>query len=350
MWAMVVKEFRQMRRDRRALALTVAMPLLMLVVFGYAASFDVESVPTHVLGPGAQAAADALPDRLDVTRTDPAGDEATARDTLRDGEAAVVVLASGTGPARVLVDGSQLFSARSVTAGLSAAGVPADVEVLFNPGLDTATVMIPAIAGMILVFVGTVITSLGMVRERAAGTLEQLAVMPFTGRDVMVGKIAPYFAVAAVDMAVVVVASVVVFDVPFNGSPALFALGAALFLLVTLGIGLLISSVSLNSGQAIQLALMTLIPQVLLSGMIFPLEAMAAGVRWIAYLLPLTYFVDISRAIMVRGAGIGAVAEPMALLAVLGVAVFGLALARFRRDLSPDRSRRAAAVAPGAPA
>jgi ABC-2 type transport system permease protein len=338
-WAMVVKEFRQMRRDHRALALSIAMPLLMLVVFGYAASFDVDQVPTHVYGPGAEAVVDRLPDRLDVSVVDAAAGEDRAREALRDGETVVAVVAPTGAPPTVLVDGSELFSARSVTAGLAASEVPAEVEVLFNPGLDTATVMIPAIAGMILVFIGTVITSLGMVRERAAGTLEQLAVMPFTSRDVMVGKIAPYFAIASIDMAVVVVASVVVFDVPFNGSPWLLALGAGLFLLVTLGIGLLISSVSENSGQAIQLALMTLIPQVLLSGMIFPLEAMAAGVRWIAYLLPLTYFVDISRSVMVRGAGIDAVAQPLALLGVLGVAVFGLALARFRRDLAPSRTR-----------
>lgn len=333
MWAMVVKEFRQMRRDRRTLALMVVMPLLMLVVFGYAASFDVSGVPTWVVGDQAERVASALPDALDVQRVDAGLDEATARQALQDGEVVAVVVASGS--PRVLVDGAELFSARAVVTGARAAGQQLDIEVLFNPGLDTPAVMIPAIAGMILLFIGTVITSLGMVRERAAGTLEQLAVMPFRARDVMVGKVAPYLAVAALDMAVVVVAGVVLFDVPFNGPVWVLAVGAALFLLVTLGVGLLVSSVSENSGQAIQLALMTLLPQVLLSGMIFPLEAMAAGVRWIAWLLPLTYFVEISRAVMVRGAGIAAVAEPLALLGVLGVAVFGLALARFRRDLAP---------------
>lgn len=338
MWAMVVKEFRQMRRDRRALALTVAVPMLMLVVFGYAASFDVAEVATRVHGPGATSLADRLPDRLDVREVDEGAGEDEARDVLRDGDAVVVVVTSAGAPPRVLVDGSQLFAARSVVSGMGAAAPEADVEVLYNPELETATVMIPAIAGMILVFVGTVITSLGMVRERAAGTLEQLTVMPFRGRDVMVGKVAPYLAIAAVDMTIVVVAGVALFDVPFRGSILLFALGSTLFLLVTLGIGLLVSSVSQNSGQAIQLALMTLLPQVLLSGMIFPLDAMAAGVRWIAWVLPLTYFIDISRAVMVRGAGVSAVIQPLALLAVLGVAVFGLALARVSRDLAPSRT------------
>ncbi len=339
MWAMVVKEFRQMRRDRRALALTVAVPLLMLVVFGYAASFDVAEVSTRVHGPSADAVAERLPDRFDVRELDPAAGEDEAREVLRDGDAVVVVVTSSTAAPRVLVDGSQLFAARSVVTGLASAPVDLDVEVLYNPDLRTATVMVPAIAGMILVFIGTVITSLGMVRERAAGTLEQLTVMPFRGRDVMVGKVAPYFAIASVDMVIVVIAGVVLFDVPFRGSILLFALGSALFLLVTLGIGLLVSSVSQNSGQAIQLALMTLLPQVLLSGMIFPLDAMAAGVRWIAWILPLTYFIDIARAVMVRGAGLSAVAEPLALLGVLGIAVFGLALARFSRDLAPRPAR-----------
>lgn len=346
MWAMVVKEFRQMRRDRRALALMVAVPLLMLIVFGYAASFDVDRVPTHVVGPDAAATAERLPDPFDVRRVDAAGDAATARTALVDGDAVAVVVA--TTPPRVLVDGSQLFSARAVTTAAGSGQPPLQVEVLFNEALDTPAVMVPAIAGMILVFVGTVITSLGMVRERAAGTLEQLAVLPFRSRDVIVGKIAPYLLVAAVDMVVVVAVGVVLFDVPFAGSPWLLAAGTALFLLVTLGTGLLISSVSETSGQAIQLAMMTLLPQVLLSGMIFPLEAIAGGVRWVAYLLPLTYFVDIARAVMVRGAGLAAVVQPLALLGVLAIVVFGLALLRLRRDLAPARpaaARRPAGVA-----
>lgn len=341
MWAMVVKEFRQMRRDHRTLAMMIVLPLLMLMVFGYAASFDVDDVPVEVVGPAAEEVVDRLPDRLDVRAVDARAGREQATATLRDGNAAAVLVTSAAEPPSgvLLVDGSQLFSARAVTT-LAASNPQVETQVLFNEGLDTSAVMIPGIAGMILVFVGTVITSLGMVRERAAGTLEQLAVMPFLPRDVLVGKVAPYFLVAAIDLTVVVAAGVLLFDVPFNGSAWVLALGSVLFLLVTLGVGLLISSVSQNSGQAIQLALMTLLPQVLLSGLIFPLEAMATGIRWIAYVLPLTYFVEISRAVMVRGAGLGAVSEPMGLLAVLGVGVFGLALLRTRRDLVPARPAR----------
>jgi ABC-2 type transport system permease protein len=141
----------------------------------------------------------------------------------------------------------------------------------------------------------------------------------------------------------IVVVGMLLFGVPFVGSVATFALGAVLFLMVTLGMGVLISTVSQNQGQAIQLAIMFLVPQVLLSGLIFPISSMAAGVRWIAYVLPLTYFVQISRGVMLKGTPIDALWEPLVLLAALAVVVLGLAVLRFRRDLAPsDRRRRGA--------
>src|SRR5262249_59532023 len=117
------------------------------------------------------------------------------------------------------------------------------VTVLYNPDLNTSDIMIPGLAGVVLVSIGTIITSLGVVRERQSGTMEQLAVMPLKPRDVFLGKIGPYFAVAALDLAVVIGVGVVLFGVPFRGSYAVFGLGAILFLFVTLGLGILISSV-----------------------------------------------------------------------------------------------------------
>ena len=340
MWAMVMKEFREVRRDRRTLAMMIVLPLLLLVVFGYAASFDVSSVPTVVVGPAAAVVAGGLRPPFDVVRQDPSGDEATAAAFLRDGRATAAIV-TGTAPATVLVDGSELFSAKAVVAAVVRAPSRGSlrVRVLFNPDLKTSTVMVPALAGMILVFVGTIITSLGVVRERQAGTLEQLAVMPFRPRDVFVGKIAPYFLVAAVDLVVIVTAGTFLFNVPFNGSVWTLGLGSVLFLFVTLGIGVLISSVSENQGQAIQLAIMTLLPQVLLSGLIFPVRSMAAGVRWISYLLPLTYFNQISRGAMLRGASVGALAAPLLLLGGLGLVVFSLAILRFRGQLAPAEGK-----------
>lgn len=355
MWAIAIKEFRQLRRDHRTLALMVMAPLLLLVVFGYAARFDVEEVPTIVVGEGAGAVADRLPELFRVVGTRP-GDRGEAVEALRRGEAAVAVVA-GPRP-EVFVDGAELFSAQAALRRLAAGvgpvpspGTPAPptVRVLFNPGLETSAVMVPALAGMILVFVGTLITSLGVVRERQAGTLEQLAVMPFRPRDVFLGKVAPYFVVAAADLVLVLGVGVWLFDVPFRGSLGTFALGALLFLFVTLGMGVLVSSVSQNQGQAIQLAMMLLLPQVLLSGMIFPVSSMAAGVRWISYVLPLTYFIRIARGVMLRAAPLDALWPSLGLLAVLGLSVFGLAVLRFRRDLAPARPRgRPAPAAEGA--
>lgn len=344
MWTLIVKEFRQVRRDRRTVAMIIVMPLILLVVFGYAASFDVERVSALAVGPGAGDLSGKLPDFFDIERTLEDGSRSTAVDELRGGQADVAFV---TGPSpEVLIDGSSLFSARSALTALSRMQDAPEATVLFNPGLDTSTVMVPALAGMILIFIGGMITSLGVVRERQTGTLEQLAVMPFRPRDVFVGKIAPYFVLAAIDLTVILAAGSWLFDVPFRGSYLVFTVGALLFLFVTLGLGVLISTVSQNQGQAIQLALMTLLPQVLLSGMIFPLESMAAGIRWIAYLLPLTYFIDLARAIMIRGAPVDSVVFSMTMLTGLGLAVFTLALIRFRRDLAPSARRKLKSLKP----
>jgi ABC-2 type transport system permease protein len=349
---MVVKEFRELRRDRRTVAMMIVLPVVLLIVFGYAANFKVHDIPAVAVGPGAsQAAALLRAPTFHVTEVNTEAGESVAQDRLRDGQAVIAVVTGGSRPL-VLLDGTQLFSvetAETALAKLAPAGsaFSPQVRILYNPALSTSWVMVPGLAGLILVFIGTLITSLGVVRERQAGTLEQLAVMPFRAWDVIVGKIAPYLMVAAIDLVLVLVVGRALFHVPFAGNVAVFALGAALFLLVTLGMGVLISTVSQNQGQAIQLAFMILLPQVLLSGLIFPVASMAAGVRWISYVLPLTYFIDISRGVMLKAAPVSALWQPFGLLAVLAVAVLGLAVVRFRRDLTPGR-RRAPAATPQA--
>lgn len=334
MLAMVRKEFRQLVRDRRTLALLVFVPVLLLTVFGYAARFDVSDVPTVVLGPQADQVAGRLPDLFEVVETVSDGDRATGVDRLQAGDATVAVLTGDVPTA--LLDGTNLFAAQSVRAALGNGPLATDVEVLFNPDLKTSVVMVPGIIGLILVFVGTIATSLGVVREREAGTLEQLAVMPLAARDVFAGKVAPYLLVAAVDMVVVVLAGMLLFDVPFRGSVVVFLVGAGLFLFVALGAGVLISTVSRTQAEAIQLAMMTLLPQILLSGFVFPVESMAAGVQPISYVLPLTYFVEISRGVMVRGEPAGELTTELLSLLVLAVVVSGAAVLRFRRELAPE--------------
>ncbi|WP_019137031.1 ABC transporter permease [Cellulomonas massiliensis] len=346
MRAMILKEFRELRRDRRTVAMLVALPVVLLVVFGYAANFTIDSITTKAVGPGADQVAALAPDLFDVVATDPSATAADARAMVRDNEADVVV-DTATTPPTAYVDGSSLFVAQTASAAFGRAGDAVHVEILFNPDLETSWVMVPALIGLILTFVGTIITSIGLVRERQTGTLEQLAVMPLRPADVIVGKIAPYFILASVDMALVTLLGVWIFHVPFEGNPLLLVLGGAVFLFVVLGIGVLISTASQTQGQAIQVALMTLLPQILLSGFIFPLQAMPAWIAAIGYCLPLTWFVQLSQGVMLRGAGLDSLWPAYVVLAVLATVVFTAAVLRFRRDLAPGRR---AARAPHAPA
>ena len=336
---MIIKEFRELRRDRRTLGMLIGLPLLLLVIFGYAANFYVGSVKTAVVGPQATVAATALPGFFDVTVVEPGDGREEAESLLRDNTVDVVIV-TGESPALALVDGSNLFAAQSIVSVLNkVGGDKVTTQVLYNPELKTSWVMVPAIIGLILTFIGTIVTSIGLVRERETGTLEQLAVMPIKPSTVILGKISPYFLVASIDMVVVTVIGMLLFGVPFNGNVLVFGLGAALFLFVVLGLGVFISTISQTTGQAIQTAFFFLMPQILLSGMIFPLDAMAAGVRWIGYLLPLTYFTMISQGVMLRGASLASLWLPFLVLTVMAVVVFTGATLRFRRDLAPGRRR-----------
>lgn len=353
MRAVFVKEFQELVRDRVTLGMLIVMPLLLLIVFGYAANFTIDTFNVALVGSNADQVSDAisanddLADAMVITETDTSGSDDDAQQVLVNAEADIAIYADDSGVTAYL-DGSNLFAAQSAEVALTKAsqaaaatpGAPSiDIEVLFNPDLETSWVMIPAIIGLILTFIGTIITSIGLVREREAGTFEQLAVMPLSATGVILGKIAPYFLLASFDMILVAWLGTVIFDVPFLGSVWIFAIGAGFFLFAVLGIGVLISSIAKNTGQAIQIALMTLLPQILLSGMIFPLEAMASGVRWIGYLLPLKYFSDMARGVMLRDATWDSMWQPIAILAVMAIVIFGLAVARLHRSLTPAKEK-----------
>lgn len=341
MLAMILKEFRQVARDRRTVAMLIVMPVVLLLVFGYAASFDVDEIPTVVVGDGAQAMAGTLPDVFVVEEVSPAGTRQDAEETLVAGDAHVAFVADTSGVV-ALIDGSELFMAQTAVQIVTAAQAQVpnlSYEVLFNPDLDTSVVLVPGLAGLIVVFVGTLVTSMSVVREREAGTLEQLAVMPFRPRDVFIGKIAPYFLIASIDIVVILFLGIFVFDVPFNGPALPLVIGVVMFLFVALGVGVLISTLSENQAQAIQIALMTALPQIILSGIIFPLSSMAPAIRWIGYLLPLTYFNIVAKGVMVRGAGLSDLLIPLGLLTILGTVIFGLAIVAFSRQLRPARTK-----------
>lgn len=336
---MIVKEFRELRRDKRTLAMLIAMPLLLLVIFGYAANFQVLTVKAAVVGPQATEFAASLPSSFfDVSVIKPSDNQGDAKQLLQDNKVDVA-LVTGQKPVVALVDGSNLFASQATVSVLNKAGDKVSSQIMYNPELKTSWVMVPAIIGLILTFIGTIVTSIGLVRERETGTLEQLAVMPIKPSTVILGKISPYFLVASIDMIIITALGMLLFGVPFNGNLFVFAFGAGLFLFVVLGLGVFISTISQTSGQAIQTAFMFLLPQILLSGMIFPLDAMAAGVRWIGYLLPLTYFTMISQGVMLRGASLASLWLPFLMLTIMAVVVFTGATLRFRRDLAPGRRR-----------
>lgn len=343
MRAMIIKEFRELRRDKRTLAMLVVLPLVLLLIFGFAANFTIESVSTTVVGSGTDrvvATMKANPSAaefFDVVETDTNGDAASAREALRNDRSDVAIVA-GSGKPTIYIDGSNLFAAQSAQVSVARMGDAVESQILYNPELSTSWVMVPALVGLILTFIGMLVTSIGLVKERENGTIEQLAVMPLKPAAVILGKIVPYFVLACVDMALITVLGQWIFGVPFNGSFALFALGAAVFLFVVLGLGVLVSTISKTTGQAIQTAIFFLLPQILLSGFIFPLDAMAVGVRWIGYLLPLTYFTKISQGIMLRGADIGSLWPSLVVLAIMAVVIFTAAVLRFRRSISPAKS------------
>ncbi|MCT3012024.1 ABC transporter permease, partial [Propionibacterium freudenreichii] len=236
--------------------------------------------------------------------------------------------------------GSSAQGSAAVGSAAQAASNPGSVvTVLFNPDLKTSWVMVPGLIGLILTFIGTVITSIGLVRQRETGTLEQLAVMPLRSSSIILGKIIPYFLLALFDLVLITAVGVWLFGVPFRGSLLLFAAAAVIFLFVVLGFGVLISTASQTTGQAIQLAIMTVLPQVLLSGLIFPLDSMAAGVRWIGYCLPLTWFNQIAQGVMLRDAPAGSLLWPFVILAAMAVVFFGIATLRMRFSLTHGGAR-----------
>ena len=318
------------------MAMVLILPAILLILFGYAANFSVDSIPTAVIGANAAQVETMLPDAFD-TSTKVTGSDPT--ELLRSNTVDAVV-DSDQSPVKVYLDGSALFTAQSAMIAISRSGGAVTAEVLFNPDLTTSWVLVPAIIGLVMALIGTMITSLGLVREKEAGTLELLAVMPIRASSVIIGKIAPYFALALVDITLITVLGITLFGVPFNGPVWVFALGAVLFLCVVLGLGVFASTVSNTAGQAMQTALFFMLPQILLSGMVFPLEAMPWAVRWIGQCLPLTYFINVSQGVLLRGAGFMEVWPSLLILAAMAAIVLTASTLRFRASIAPRMPHR----------
>lgn len=350
--AMARKEFIQIRRDRRTLAMMIFLPILWLVVFGYAFSFDVQTVRVAVIDesgtPIGQRMADAFRsyDRFEqVTLTEPS--EAGVRDAIfRDQVQMGIIIPAGFGAGpgaqlQVLIDGADLFAAQTGARLLQFAAEPLqaqvktapDMEILYNPDLKSANVMIPGLLGLVLMFITTLMTALGVVREREYGTLEQLVVTPIRPFELMLGKLLPYFLVGVADFALVFIAGMWLFDLQFAGSLPLFLGLSLLLVFTTLGFGLLLSTVAQNQQQAMQLVLMTIMPQFVVSGLIFPLSSLPKVIQWIAHIFPFTYYVPIARGMFIKGQGLDLLWQPALVLAGYAVLMVVLSSLRFRKRI-----------------
>jgi ABC-2 type transport system permease protein len=338
--ALVVKEALQLRRDPRSLTLLILMPVVLLLLFGYGIDYNVHNVRAELVGGSAPAVRAELEsgDAFAVAPA-PARDERQARADLRAGRAVLAVVVDGSGrPVKALLDASDQLTAsaalrnlRALAATPSARSVP--VELLYNPKLRTINFLMPGLIGLIMAYVGMIASALGIVRERERGTLEQLMVTPLTKLELMFGKIVPYLAIAILDVVLIVALGIVLFDVPLRGSAVLLLCLSVMFLASTLALGLLISTIARDQRQAMQIAVVFLLPMVLLSGEFFPLESIPWGIRWISYLMPLTYFMPITRGIFLKGLGLGDLWWQSLMLAVMTAVFVALAVSRFRKSL-----------------
>jgi len=217
----------------------------------------------------------------------------------------------------------------------SAMSVPIDIrtQVWYNPSLASTNFMIPAMIGMILQYLGTMLTATAIVRERERGTIEQLIVTPLRPRELVIGKLAPYVLLAFLNTIEVLVMGVLIFGLAINGDLILLLTLTALFLITTLGIGLLISTIANTQQEAMLTTMFTLLPSIFLSGFFSPLAAMPVWLQVASYAIPLRYFLIIARGIVVKGVGASALWPEIIALGFFAVFVMSAAAARFRKSL-----------------
>ncbi len=374
LWRIVVKEFQQLRRDRRMIGIVFVAPVIQLLALGYAANRDVRDIPLLLVDQDRTAASRDLVDRflasghfrlvgqegaigavdawLEAGRADLAlvvgpgfGDAVASGRTprvqvLADGsDAASAVVGLGYAGAIVAGRSAELVRARIDGAtGRPAVALPgpvrAEPRVWYNPDLKSRWFYVPAVLAMVLMVMTMLLTSMAVVREKEIGTIEQISVTPIRPWQLVAGKLLPFYLIGLIDTLLVTALMVGWFGVPMRGSlPLLLAL-TLVFLLTTLGLGLMVSSFCRTQQQAMMTsAFGFLVPMVYLSGLMFPIENMPPAIRAVTYAVPLRYYAIILRAVMLKGAGL-AVLWPQALaLLAFGLGVLGIASARFRKRL-----------------
>ena len=361
LWAIAYKETLQIIRDRRTLGLMLVLPVVQLLLFGFAVGTTVAHISTVVVDqsrdPESRDLITALVNTTYFDITTYVDTPLEARQAIDAGRSKVAIiiapnfaadLRGGRGAqAQILIDGSDpniaqtaLFAAQSVGQARSArtpGRVPASLDlrptVLYNPSLEATRNFVPGLIGLILQLVTVILTSSTIVRERERGTFEQLIVTPVSRWELLLGKLAPYLVVSFWNTGVILVLGYLVFGVEVIGSITLLMFLSAIFLTGSLGLGLLISAVSSTSAQAMQASLFTALPAFILSGFIFPTDSMPPLMRALGYLLPLTYFLQIIRGIAMKGIGFMQLLDAIVPLTVLSVGIFLLSLTRFRKTL-----------------
>jgi ABC-2 type transport system permease protein len=376
MWERIVtmlrKEFRSVFRDPRMRMVIFGIPVIQTLIFGYAVTMDVRHVRLVLLDRDNTPASRELVARFTgsdyfdvVTRTE---SEAEARAEI-DGASAAAVLQINAGyaanlragraaPVQLIVDGSDSNTARlvlnysAIIAGtynrvlvlesalrragrpFPAGSVDLRTRAWFNENLESRNYFVPGVMAVLVMLISLMLTSMAIVREKEVGTIEQIMVTPIRPLEFMLGKFAPFIVIGFVDVALVTLVGVFWFDIPIRGSFWLLLLGAAVFLLSTLGIGLFISTVSSTQQQAMMTTFFFFFPAMLLSGFIYPIANMPRIVQWLTLLDPLRYFLIIIRGVFLKGIGFDVLWPELAALLVLGLAVMAFAVSRFHKTLA----------------
>ena len=363
-WPMLRKEFIQMRRDRLTFVMMTGLPALQLVLFGYAIQTDVRHLKTVVLDESRTAESRALvqvltntgnfdlvgnvPDREAIRRAIELGEASAAlvippgyaRDIMRGRTATAQMIVDAADPqsSAAAISGAQLAAqvrATQIVSQRLSLPPPLDMRVRpwYNPAQRSAVFIVPGVIGILLTITMTLITGIAVVRERERGTLEQLVVTPIGKTSLMLGKLVPFVLVGYVQMTVVLGLGTLIFGMPVRGSVALLYLLSVPFIFASLGVGLLISTFARSQAQAMQLAFFFMLPNILLSGYIFPRMAMPRPAQWIGLALPLTYYLKVLRGILLKDVGLAELWRPTLAMTALAVALLTVSVRRFTKTI-----------------
>jgi len=359
--AIVLKEFMHLRRDPTTLVIALMIPMVQLTLFGFAINFDIRHISTMIVDTDRSAASRQYVETLRTTDyvqiTKYGQTSHDAEDAIRCGDVQIAVIippnfgrltslslaGPGLPPGRlrpqvkVLIDGSDsqvATQARFAFVKPSIGAVEPRFDFLYNPDMKTTTFIIPGLIGVILQLVTVSLTSFSLVREREMGTLEQLMVSPVGRLGLMLGKVLPYLCLAMVEVVLVLLLGRIVFDVRVAGSIWLLLLLSIPFGMATLSLGLMISTIAQNQAQALQYSLLVTMPSILMSGFLYPRETMPGVLYLFSFALPVTYYMEILRGIVVRGAGFADLWQDVAALLILGAILIAISTARFRKTLA----------------